>query len=201
MKEYKIITIGREYASGGSAVGRMVGKELGIPVYGREILEMAARYGNTTPEHIEHLEETGTNSLLFSLQMMGNAASAQPAGLSGNDALQILESRIIQELAGKGSCVFIGRCAGWVLRERRDALNVFIRADSDLRMKRAIEEYDIPESRAEATIKAFDRRRANFYHSTTGLSWKEKKGYHMVLDSGRLGIETCADIVAGLCKK
>ena len=86
MEKIAIITIEREYASGGSEIGKRVSQRLGIPVYGHEILEMAAKRGNTTPEYIEHLEETDTNSLLYSLLMMAKTAVGQPAQISGNDA-------------------------------------------------------------------------------------------------------------------
>lgn len=198
MKGYTIVTIEREYASGGSEVGRLVGERLGVPVYGREILEMAAKRGNTTPEYIEHLEETDTNSLLYSLLMMAKTAAGQPAQISGNDALNLLEGRIIEEMARRGRCVIVGRCAGWILRNRQDVLNVFIQADEDMRVKRAVEQYHVPVERAIATLRQFDRRRANFYHANTNLAWKEKMGYHMVLDSGKLGMDTCAGIICGV---
>ena len=198
MSGYNIVTIEREYASGGSSIGRMVGERLDVPVYGREILEMAAKRGNTTPEYIEHLEETDTNSLLYSLLMMAKTASGQPASISGNDALNLLEGRIIEELARRGRCVIVGRCAGWVLRGRGDVLNVFIRADEEARIRRAVEEYGVPADQASAVLRSFDRRRANFYRANTNLAWKEKIGYHMVLDSGKLGPEVCADIIAGV---
>lgn len=129
MKRYCIITIEREYASGGSLVGKLVGQALGIPVYGREILEIAAREGGTTPEYIEHLEETDTNSLLYSLVAMAKTVQGQLPQISKTDQLNLLEARIIQRLAQEGPCVIVGRCAGWVLREQPHVLNVFIHAD------------------------------------------------------------------------
>ena len=165
MKRYCIITIEREYASGGSLVGKLVGQALGIPVYGREILEIAAREGGTTPEYIEHLEETNTNSLLYSL------------------------------VAQEGPCVIVGRCAGWVLREQPHVLNVFIHADRQERLRRAVEEYGIPQDQAASVLHRFDHRRSNFYHANTGRSWREREGYHMVLDSGLLGVELCSQLL------
>ena len=140
MKRYCIITIEREYASGGSQVGKLVGQALGIPVYGREILEIAAREGGTTPEYIEHLEETDTNSLLYSLVAMAKTVQGQLPQISKTDQLNLLEARIIQRLAQEGPCVIVGRCAGWVLREQPHVLNVFIHADRQERLRRAVEE-------------------------------------------------------------
>ncbi len=195
MKGYHIITIEREYASGGSQVGKLTGEALGIPVYGREILEMAAREGGTTPEYIEHLEETDTNSLLYSLVAMAKTAGGQLPQISQTDQLNLLEGQIIQKLAQQGPCVIVGRCAGWVLRERQDVLSVFIHANRQERLRRAVEEYQIPEEQAAAVLHRFDHRRSNFYHANTGLNWREREGYHMVLDSGLLGVDLCAKLL------
>ena len=118
--KYRVITIEREYASGGTQVGKLAGRALGIPVYGREILEMVAQEGHTTPEYIEHLEETDTNSLLYSLVAMAKTAKGQLPEISRTDQLNLLEGRMIERLAQQGPCVIVGRCAGWVLRERDD---------------------------------------------------------------------------------
>ena len=193
--KYRVITIEREYASGGTQVGKLAGLALGIPVYGREILEMVAQEGHTTPEYIEHLEETDTNSLLYSLVAMAKTAKGQLPEISRTDQLNLLEGRMIERLAQQGPCVIVGRCAGWVLRERDDVLNVFIHAGRQERLRRAVEEYQVPESQAAAVLHRFDHRRSNFYHANTGLSWREREGYHMVLDSGLLGVEQCAALL------
>ena len=109
-------------------------------MYGREILEIAAREGGTTPEYIEQLEETDTNSLLYSLVAMAKTVQGQLPQISKTDQLNLLEARIIQRLAQEGPCVIVGRCAGWVLREQPHVLNVFIHADRQERLRRAVEE-------------------------------------------------------------
>ena len=193
--KYRVITIEREYASGGTQVGKLAGRALGIPVYGREILEMVAQEGHTTPEYIEHLEETDTNSLLYSLVAMAKTAKGQLPEISRTDQLNLLEGRMIERLAQQGPCVIVGRCAGWVLRERDDVLNVFIHASREERLRRAREEYGIPGDHAASTLHRFDHRRSHFYHVNTGGSWRERDGYHLVLDSGLLGAEFCAKIL------
>lgn len=193
--KYRVITIEREYASGGTQVGKLAGRALGIPVYGREILEMVAQEGHTTPEYIEHLEETDTNSLLYSLVAMAKTAKGQLPEISRTDQLNLLEGRMIERLAQQGPCVIVGRCAGWVLRERDDVLNVFIHAGRQERLRRAVEEYQVPESQAAAALHRFDHRRSNFYHANTGLSRRDREGYHMVLDSGLLGVDQCAALL------
>lgn len=195
MKPFRVVAIEREYASGGSLVGKRLGQLLGVPVYGREILEMAARESGTTPEYIEQLEETDTSSLLYSLVAMGKTTLGQLPGISRTDQLNVLEGGIIQRLAQQGPCVLVGRCAGWVLRERGDVLNVFIHASQQERLRRAVEEYGIPPEEALSTLRRFDHRRGHFYHVNTGGSWRERDGYHLVLDSGRLGVEFCAGLL------
>ena len=197
MKGYRYVTIEREYASGGAQVGRLVGQALGMPVYGREILEMAAQEGGTTPEYMEHLEETDTNSLLYSLVAMAKTTQGQLPQISQTDQLNLLESQIIQRLAQEGPCVIVGRCAGWVLRERQDVLQVFVHADRETRLRRAQEEYGVSPDKAPAVLHRYDHRRSNFYHANTGRSWSRREGYHLVLDSGLLGVELCARIVEG----
>ena len=197
MKGYRYVTIEREYASGGAQVGQLVGQALGMPVYGREILEMAAQEGGTTPEYMEHLEETDTNSLLYSLVAMAKTTQGQLPQISQTDQLNLLESQIIQRLAQEGPCVLVGRCAGWVLRERQDVLQVFVHADRETRLRRAQEEYGVSPDKAPAVLHRYDHRRSNFYHANTGRSWSRREGYHLVLDSGLLGVELCARIVEG----
>ena len=195
MKGYRYVTIEREYASGGAQVGRLVGQALGMPVYGREILEMAAQEGGTTPEYMEHLEETDTNSLLYSLVAMAKTTQGQLPQISQTDQLNLLESQIIQRLAQEGPCVLVGRCAGWVLRERQDVLQVFVHADRETRLRRAREEYGVSPDKAPAVLHRYDHRRSNFYHANTGRSWSRREGYHLVLDSGLLGVDQCAALL------
>lgn len=194
-RNFKIITIERQYGSGGTQVGKAVAQALGVPFYGREILELAAKAGKTTPEHLEKLEETATNSLLFSLISMGKASLGNLSGLSDEDALNLLEAQIIQEVSRLGSCVIVGRCAGWVLREREDVLRVFLQGSQEFRMERAVSEYGLSPREAPAVLRAFDRRRSNFYRANTGRPWFSCMGYDMVLDSGRIGIENCSRLI------
>lgn len=192
---YQIVAIEREYATGGQDIGARVGEMLGIPCYGRDILQMAAREWNTEAAYIEHLEENFTNSLLYSIGMAARAAAGQGDGLSEEGRLFLTENQIVKRLALEGPCVFVGRCAGWALRRRTDVLNVFIYGDWDCRIRRAIEEYGIPEREAESALKRFDKRRAGFYEANTARKWRDRQHYHMMLDSSKLGVEACARMI------
>lgn len=192
--KYNVIAIEREYASGGQEIGRRTAEALGIPCYGREILEIAAQRGGRSPEYLEQLEETATNSLLYSFYRISQQ-SAQGNMLSNEDALYLAEWKIIQELADQGPAVFVGRCASYVLKRRKDLLSVFVRAGVDFRVERAIREYGIERERAEWTLRRQDKRRASYYSSNTGTRWDDARGYHLTLDSGRLGIEGCVSVL------
>ena len=193
--KYNIIAIERQYASGGNEIGERTAEILDIPCYGQEVLNRAAELMHTSPECLLHLEETTSNRLLYSIGMAAKVMKGERDGLSEEGALYVTEERVIKEMAMNGPCVIVGRCAGWILREREDVLRVFIHADREFRKKRAVEVYGIPKSNVENVLKRFDRRRANFYHANTCMSWDDKKGYHLVLDSSHLGIAQCAEII------
>jgi cytidylate kinase len=193
--KYNIITIEREYASGGSAIGKKLSKALGIPVYGHEILELVAGRLGTDSAQIEHLEETATNSIIYSVAMMAQMATGEMNGLSKESELYLAEAEIIKNLADKGSCIIIGHCANGILRDRKDVLNVFIHADYEARKKRAVEEYGYDGNKIEHYLKKQDRRRANFYSANSRRVWDSKTEYHLMLDSSKLGLEKCVDII------
>ncbi len=196
--KYHIITIEREYASGGSEIGERTALQLDIPCYGQEVLARAAQRMHTIPERLLHLEETTSNSLLYSLGMAVKVATGERDGLSEEGLLYVTEEQVIQDMALQGPCVIVGRCAGWVLRERKDVLRVFIHGNREFRKKRAVEVYGIEESKADNVLKRYDRRRANFYNANTAMRWDDKKGYHIVLDSSALGISSCVNMICRL---
>ena len=198
--KYHIIAIEREYASGGNEIGEKTAAKLGIPCYGQEVLERAAEKMHTVPERLLHLEETTSNSFLFSLSMATKVATGQRDGLSEEGALYVTEEQVIRDMAMQGDCVFVGRCAGWILRERKDVLRVFIHAGREFRRERAVESYGIAKENVDNVLKKFDRRRANFYHANTGMSWDDKKGYHLVLDSSAIGIDECVNMICRLAQ-
>lgn len=193
--KYRVITIEREYASGGSEIGEKLSKALGIPCYGKEILEIVAQRMGTTPERLQHLEESATNSTLYSLAMISKIVSGESNGLSEESQLYLEEAKLIDELVKKGPCIIVGRCAGWILKERKDVLNIFIHADFESRKKRAVEVYGEDSQRVDYLLKKYDKRRSNYYSANANVKWDDKSRYHMVLDSNKLGIGPCVDIL------
>ncbi len=198
MSRKRIITIERQYASGGLEIGHKVSELLGIPIYNREILKRASEKINIAQEYLESSEESASASLLMSLSMamstMGNIYENIPLP----DKLFFAESEIIRELAESESCIIVGRCADYILRDRDDCIKVFIYADHDYRIQRTIENYGIPEKDAENTVKRNDKRRSGFYSFNAGKKWGAKENYDLCLNSSTLGIKSCADIIAGV---
>ena len=193
---YRILTLERQYASGGRAVGKAVADALGVPCYNREILEYAAERSGQTPEHLERLEETANTGLISSLQAAyARLARGERAALPPEGALLLAEAEVIRELADEGPCVLIGRSAGCILRDRTDVLRAFLYADEEARIRRAVDEYGHDENEAPTVLRYFDRRRANFYNANYSLKWEDKAGYHLCLDTGRLGVAACANVL------
>ena len=193
---YRILTLERQYASGGRAVGKAVADALGVPCYNREILEYAAERSGQTPEHLERLEETANTGLISSLQAAyARLARGERAALPPEGALLLAEAEVIRDLADEGPCVLIGRSAGCILRDRTDVLRAFLYAAEEARIRRAVDEYGHDENEAPTVLRYFDRRRANFYNANYSLKWEDKAGYHLCLDTGRLGVAACAKVL------
>lgn len=194
MGKIKIITIGREYASGGRAVGRLVSEKLGIPFYNKEILHMAAEKLNMSADDIKNADETAANSLLYSMSLMSNLSTA--TSLPINDRIFIEEREVIKMLAQQGPCVIVGRCADSILREiRDDVLNVFIYADTESRAKRAVEEYGETPENVYHQLRKHDKKRSTYYNLNTGQKWGAKDNYDLCINSSKIGIEMCAEAI------
>lgn len=193
--KYDIITIERQYATGGFEIGQILAEKLDIPYYGREIMEMAAAQEAIEMEDIEHMEETVTNSLLYSIAMRAKMATNM-FGLGRNQLAYLAEATVVNGLADKGSAIFIGHCAGCILRERDNVLRVFIHADDKKRRYRAITEYNIEPDTVDNVMNQFDKRRANYYKANSDRRWDDFSAYHLVLDSGEFELQECADIIA-----
>ncbi len=193
--KYDIITIEREYASGGREIGKRLAEELHIPFYGREILQMAADRIGAKPEYIEHMDETAPNSLLFSLYTMSSATPFNATAVSPENSLHQTECQIIRELALQGPCVIIGRCAGGILRDNPRVLRVFVHANMDFRRQRATEVYGQKKRPVDPILRKYDKRRANYYNFYSTQKWDFRGEYHLMLDSSQLGIDGCVKIL------
>ena len=181
---YNIVTIERRYASGGNEIGQKLAEALGYKLYDRNILIKAAKNLEIPYFQIEDLDESTAGGILMNLAKTGLG------GLSGNrelplaDKLFLEEERIIEEAAAKGNCVIVGRASGYILREHVNALRVFVYADKQKRIQRAIEREGIQQSEAENALKRNDKRRGGFYSSVTNWEWGAPEYYDLFLNAG-----------------
>ena len=179
----RVITISREFGSGGRTIGRKVAEKLGIPCYDAEIIEKIAEESGYSGDYIRKEGEGASD------RWLSNLFSNRAMGPTNQDTIWVIQSRIIRELAEKGPCVIVGRCADYVLRGQADLLNVFIHADPQKRAERIVREYGEREASPLERIREKDRRRAAYHRFYTDLKWGHAQNYHLCLDSGVLGID------------
>ena len=194
-----IITISREFGSGGHSIGEAVAKKLGYRFFDRELVNQVAERSGFSPEFIEESGEyaSAKNSLLFAI---ATANQYTMNGISMLDKLYIEQTKIIEEIAQEGNCVIVGRCSDYILREYEDCLHVFIHADMKSRAKRIVERFGEQERSAEKRLSEKDQKRKVYYKNYTGRSWGQAQNYDLCLNSGVLGSERCVELIAAACK-
>ena len=190
MKEPMVITMAREYASGGSEIAQAVADKLGIPLYNKELITLAAKKSGLTEEAIAASENQRSGSLIYSLYMMGNTMPLA-------DQVYILQSNVIKELAAEGPCVILGRCGDYVLRERKDVLRVFIYAPVEWRRELAktdplVKAHD--EKGIKEEIEKTDRNRAAYYNYYTQNRWGDAHNYDLAINAA-LGHDACVQMI------
>ena len=183
----RIITISREFGSGGRTIGKMVAEKLGIAFYDKELITLAAEESGFAEHLFEKNDRNITNSLLYSLSMYGNTMGLYDMPL--NDKLFIAQSKTIQNVAEKGPCVIVGRCADYVLRNKPNVLNVFIHSDMESKIRRVVEDYCVESDNVVELINKTDKRRANYYNYYTGMKWGRAENYHLALRTDCIGID------------
>ena len=188
----RVITISREFGSGGRTIGKLVAEKLGIPCYDAELIEKIAEQSGYSAEYIKQEVEYGTGGWLSAV------FADRSTGLTNQDKMFSIQSRIIEELANEGPCVIVGRCADFVLQDKADCLNVFIHASMEKRAERIVKEYGERAESPEKRLKEKDKRRAAYHRFYTDMKWGHAQNYHVCLDSGEFGIEKCAEIIAQL---
>ena len=194
---YKIITISRQCGSGGHTIGQALAEKLNIPLYDKKILEEVSRRSGLAEDVIENEGEYSTSSKIFNIAMgVYNAwDSGQRDTMPLREQINAYQTEFIREVAEKGGCVIVGRCAEYILRERTDCLNVFIYGNPEDRVKRVIEEHRVPDAEAEVHVKKRDKKRAAHYKYITDREWGDVKNYNLCLDSSKLGIEKCIELI------
>lgn len=187
-----IITISREFGSGGRTVGKKVAQALGLPCYDRELLQKIAQESGFNENYVKDAGEYAPGGFL------ATAFSHRGFAPTNEDYLWEVQYRVITELAEQGPCVIVGRCADYILRGKADCLRVFIHADLDFRARRIVEVYGEREASPEQRIRDKDKRRAAYHRFYTDMKWGHAQNYDITLNSGTLGIDRCAEIIQGI---
>lgn len=189
-----IITISREFGSGGRTIGKLLGEKLGIPCYDSEIIEKVAEKSGFTKDYIAEKGEYARTPI------SGLFRSNYYYQSSNEDIIWSIQSCVIREIAEQGPCILVGRCADFILRNRTDIMRVFICSDMKSRAERIVSVYGEKEDSPEKRLKDKDKRRASYYQFYTDTKWGDAKNYDICLNSGALGIENCADILYSILK-
>lgn len=193
MKQNKIITISRQYGSGGRIVGKKLADALGVPFYDNELINLAAEKTGLSKECFKEAENTSTGNLLFSITSL--ASGMDSCGLPLSEKIFLVQSPVIKEVAEEGSCVIVGRSANYVLSENPNCINVFLQADLKDRVERAVRHYNLPEKNAEAAVIKTDKRRANYYNYFTGGKWGKAENYDLILNTSRLDLDHVVEVI------
>ncbi len=193
MEKRIVVTIGRQFGSG----GKKLAEQLGIPYYDKELINLASKESGICGEFFEKADEKNSGSLLKALAMgfsMNNAIFQSNDYLS-NESLFQIQSEVIRKVAAEGSCVLVGRCADYILRDEPDCVHVFISASWQDRVRRAMEYNRVPEKEAEEFLKKADKSRASYYNYYTDKVWGAAGSYDLCVNSSLYGIDRTVDFI------
>ena len=198
--EKKIITISREFGSGGRTIGHKVAEKLGIPFYDKELVDQIALESGFAPQYVEEHGEHSPGKSFFSYAFAHHGVPGVMNGLSTADFLWNIQCNVILQLADKGPCVIVGRNADYILKDRKDCLHAFIHADMDFRADRIVKLYGESEKSPEVRLQEKDKRRRVNYQHYTGRTWGNAQNYDICLSSSTIGIDECVDIIVALAQ-
>lgn len=187
----RVITISREFGSGGRTIGKKVAEQLGIPCYDSELIQKIAEESGFDAKFVQEAGEHAPGGFLSNL-------SSRTFGPTNEDYLWKIQYQIISRLAGQGPCVIVGRCADYILRDKADCLRVFIHADAQFRARRIVQEYGERAESPEQRLRDKDKRRAAYHRFYTNMKWGHAQNYDLTLNSGTLGIDKCVEIIRDL---
>lgn len=187
----RVVTISREFGSGGRTIGKKVAVELGIPCYDSELIREIAKETGFNEEYVKDIGEYSNSGFL-------SALTSRAFGPNNEDYIWQVQYKIITDLAQKSPCVIVGRCADYILRDTADCLKVFVHANTEFRAKRIVEVYGESDVSVEQRLKEKDKRRAAYHRFYTDMKWGHAQNYDITLNSGTLGIDKCSEIIVGL---
>lgn len=194
MSEKTIITIGRQYGTGGREIGKKLAEKLDIPYYDRELIARAAKKSGFSEELFDQLDKRATNSFLYSLTMFGSTGTN---GMTLTDQLFLAQCKVIREVADAGSCVIVGRCADHVLREYEHRFDFFIHGTIDERIRRiqTCGDYEITGKTPESALEKMDKQRSTYYNYYTGKVWGKCDHYDLCVNAGRIGVDKAVQVI------
>lgn len=190
-----IITISRQHGSGGREIGSIVAKKLGIPYYDNSLIQLAAEESGFSEEHFKNYDKYANNSFLYSLVRGFQYHQSATGVWSLEDNIYSTQAKVIRNIAEKGPCVIIGRCADYILSDTPNLVKIFIYGDLAVRAKRVAETENVSESEAIELIKSTDKRRQNYYNYHADIKWGVAQNYNLCIDSSFCGIEKSAKII------
>lgn len=194
-----VITIGREFGSGGLDVARKLSEKLNVKYYDKELLAMAAKESGLCEKIFENHDEKPTNSFLYSLVMdtysVSGYTSAPFLDMPLNHKVFLAQFDAIKKLAEKESCIIVGRCADYALSEHPNCISVFIHADMDFRIKHVMDTFDLTKEKAKDMIQKTDKKRASYYNYYSSKKWGDSRSYNLSLDSSQLGLDGCVEMI------
>lgn len=202
MKNPLIITIGREYGSGGRQIGEIVAKELGIAYYDKKLINLAAEKSGLSHEFIANNEQRVQGGIMHSFA----ASAAYSGGFFSNQYMPLSESifiaqaQVIRDIAAKESAVIVGRCADYILADRPNTINVFVYAPQDFRIKRIMQLYNLDEAAALKSISTSDKERGNHYFRYTDQKWGKAQNYDLCVNSALMGVEKTAEMLVDMAR-
>ena len=198
---HKVITIARQFGSGGHEIAQKAADRLNIPLYDRSLVEMAAEKMGRSPVSIEKVDESVLFSILSGYQAPQEPNPVTGYGLSLSDSTYVTQTIIIEALARKGPCIIVGRCGNYVLRNHPGLIDLFLCASMEDRTRRIMERYHFSEKDAINAIKSTDRRRKAYYESYTRRKWGSIDSHQMLINISRLGIDQTIDLIEMLYHK
>lgn len=197
--QHVIITIAREYGSGGHLLSEMLSKELGIKLYDKEFIHLVAEKSGINEQYIKKNEQS-IPSFWLKCILGKNSEQSLERSLSSDDVLFVAESKIIQELAEKGPCIIVGRCADFVLRDYPNLIKVFCYSDLKSACVRCVQEYGVSEEKAESEIKRINHNRIAHYEYYTGEKWGEPHHYNLMINTGSIDLSVACNLIKSIYK-
>ena len=204
MQKEEVITISRQFGSGGHEVGEKLDRQLDVPFYDKALIAMAAKQSGLSEEVFANADEKATSSLLYSMVMGSYSFGARVPGINEmpiNDKLFIIQSDIIKKAAAEGPCVIIGRCADYILREHDNCLNVFVHASKEERVRRSVAKKDCEERKASDFVTKKDKQRANYYNFYSNKRWDDLQNYDITIDTSRFTVDEAVELLMDAAKR